>query len=116
MPRLVPTFYAHLTRWLILNWILWLTIASLAAGMILFGPPLVPLWYSLVVPAEQVSESLWLLVIPATATLIALITTWQSRKTKLEHNEFLARISIWSGILIQTGLLVALARIAKVTL
>lgn len=116
MPRLLPSFYSHHTRWFLLLWGLWGTLTTLSAGLYSFGPPLVPLWYSLVVPAEQLAPSIWLGTLPALGLGIAIITTWHSRRTSLEHSEFLSRVSLWSGIILLGFLLVALARVMKVIL
>lgn len=116
MARFVPSFYGHHARWFALLWGMWVLLTALSAGLYFFGPPLVPLWYSLVVPSEQLAPSLWLASFPALSGSIALIATWHSRRTALEHSEFLARVSIWGGIMILGFLLVALIRIMKVIL
>ena len=86
---------------------------TLLAGAIFFlGPPLLPLWYSLVEPAEQLAPRLWVIAAPAVAWAMALVFWILGRKTELDHERYLALLALWSGIILQALLLFALIRLS----
>lgn len=91
-------------------------IGILSVLLYLFGPNYVPLWYSLVEPGEQLAPRLHVLAIPALAGVIMLLTLWYGRRTQLDHEEYLASISLWVGNILLFLLEIALLRIMKVIL
>ncbi len=113
---LLPKFHSQnqLQVWLALG----LTALLIAIGGMIafFGPPTLPLWYSLTVSEEQLAPRWWILVIPGLAVLITAISLWFGRHTDLEHESYVAAISIWSGLILLSLLSLATFRILWVVL
>lgn len=95
---------------------LWTTTLLLSALVFLFGPPLVPLWYSLPLAREQLAASEYVWVFPGLSAVITLMSLWQGRKSDLEHERYLARLSLISGLALMVFLLLAQIRILKIIL
>jgi len=93
-----------------------LVLAILSGLLYFFGPQYIPMWYSLVEPTEQLAQREFIAVIPGLAAAITLISLWYGRRTKLEHEEYLAGIALWSGNILLGFLGIALLRIMKVIL
>lgn len=84
---------------------------TLLSGAIFFlGPPLLPLWYSLVEPADQLAPRFWVVTAPATAWAMAFVFWVLGRKTELDHERYLALLALWSGVILQALLFFALIR------
>ena len=81
-----------------------------------FGPPVLPLWYSITLSEEQLAPRIFAFSIPVLASGITVFSLWFGRKTHLEHEHYLATISLWSGACLLTLLLIAVLRIVKVVL
>lgn len=95
--RLFPKFHPQHTS-LVLAILALLAILTVMGVIIaLFGPPFLPLWYSLTVSEEQLAPRLWVLSIPGLALAIAAGSLWFGRHTQLEHEAYVASISLWSG-------------------
>lgn len=103
--RLVFVFFA-----------VWVLILTLTALMYIFGPPYLPLWYSLTVPQEQLASKAFVWIFPGLSTLIMLIGLWSGRRTDLEHERYLARLSLICGLVLMFLLLLAQLRILKIVL
>jgi hypothetical protein len=88
----------------------------LSAILYLFGPPLIPLWYSLPSPAEQLAPKVYFWVFPILSVLVAILAIWQGRKSNLEHSFYLSRLAFVSGLVLLALLLIAQVRIMKVIL
>jgi hypothetical protein len=71
---------------------------------------------SLVEPAEQLAPKIFIFVIPATTSILYLLTLFFSRRSALEHEEYLATLSLWSGIILLSLFLLVALRIIKVVL
>ncbi len=104
-------------QWLV-STILVLTgsISLLAILLFIWGPPLLPLWYSLTVSEEQLVPKIWVISVPALALAITAATLWFGRHTALDHEKYVAALSLGSGLALLTMLLIAFLRIAKVVL
>lgn len=82
----------------------------------LYGPPFFPVWYSRTVEAEQLAPKVFIWVFPSVATVILILSLFFGRKTDLEHERYLAKLSLWSGLILFLFLLVAQLRILKIIL
>lgn len=114
--RVSSPFHAHHFRLVLTNLGLAGSIGLCTAVLWFWGPPVLPLWYSLVTPAEQLAPHIMLLSLPALSGGLLLTTFWFGRKSSLEHEQYLATIGWWSGIALQAFLLLALLRIMKIIL
>lgn len=114
--RLAYPFHKHHTRLLWTLTGLWIAGGLISALLWFFGPPYLPLWMSLVEPGEQLAPKMFVAVIPASTTLLYFLTLFFSRRSALDHEEYLATLSLWSGIILLTLFLLAVLRIAKVVL
>lgn len=114
--RWLPKFHQQNIR--LVLFILGLSGAIWLGGLVVafFGPPFVPLWYSLTVSEEQLAPRLWTLAIPGLSGAIALVSLWFGRHTALEHESYVATISLWSGAGLLSFLLLAFLRIIWVVL
>ncbi len=95
---------------------LWTTTLLLSALAYMFGPPLVPLWYSLPLEPEQLSPSEYIWVFPALSATVMILSLWQGRRSDLEHERYVARLSFISGLALMVFLLIAQLRILKIIL
>ena len=95
---------------------LWVATLLLSALVFMFGPPLIPLWYSLPLLREQLASSEYVWVFPAVSATITLVSLWQGRRSDLEHERYLARLSLISGLALMVILLIAQLRIIKIIL
>lgn len=111
-----PTYHEHHNRVLFSLITLWIILLLFASLLYLFGPPLLPLWYSLVVPEEQLAIREYVFIFPGVGASIVLLSLWFGRKSDLEHEEYLATLSLWGGCVLLFLLLVSLLRIIKVVL
>ncbi len=115
MPNIL-SFHDHHQK-LVIVLLVQLGVVALFSGLLyLFGPEYIPLWYSLVESSEQLAPRIAIGVMPGLALGIVILALWYGRRTKLEHEEYLASISLWSGNILLAFLLLALLRIMKVVL
>lgn len=91
-------------------------ILLLSSLFFLYGPPFVPLWYSQPVAAEQIAPKVFIWVFPVLASVVLVLSLFFGRKTELEHDRYLARLSLWSGLVLFLFLLIAQIRILKIIL
>ncbi|MCD8484967.1 hypothetical protein LRY65_04115 [Candidatus Woesebacteria bacterium] len=115
MPKIL-SFHEHHSKLVLVLLAQMGIIAVFTALLYAFGPQYIPLWYSLVESTEQLASREFVAVIPALALAIVVVTLWYGRRTKLEHEEYLAAISLWSGNLLLGFLIIALLRIMKVVI
>jgi hypothetical protein len=87
------------------------TITALVGALFLWGPPMMPLWYSLIVAADELATKQWLWVPIAVTWGMSLLTLWFSRSTALEHEDYIAVLSLYSGVVSQLLLLLAIGRL-----
>lgn len=114
--RLASPFHPHHIRLILISGALCGIIGFFSAALWVWGPPQLPLWYSLVTPAEQLAPKHFLAALPGLSAVTLLITLWFGRKTQLEHEQYLALLSLWTGIFLQAFLLIGLVRIMKIVL
>ena len=95
---------------------LWVVSLLLSALFYLYGPPFVPLWYSLTVTTEQLAPKAYIWVFPAISAVVTVLSLWQGRRSQLEHERYLARLSLLSGLVLMVLLLIAQLRILKIIL
>ncbi len=114
--RTLISFHRHHTRIVAVLLGQAAVIGILSSLLYLFGPNYLPLWYSLVEPSEQLAPRISIFAIPAVAGAITLLTLWYGRRTQLDHEEYLASISLWGGNILLFLLEIALLRIMKVVL
>lgn len=114
--RLAYPFHKHHTKLLWTLIALWVATLVTTALLWFFGPPYLPLWMSLVEPAEQLAPKIFIFVVPITTSILTLLTLFFSRKSALDHEEYLATLSLWSGIILLILFLLAVLRIMKVVL
>lgn len=110
----LPTYHEHHSRLVVILVVLWFVITGLAFLLYFFGPPFLPLWYTLVEPAEQLAPNLFILTIPLLALAILVVSMWYGRRSDLDHEDFLAANALWSGSALLVLLLIALIRIIKI--
>lgn len=103
-------------RLVFLFFALWVISLLLSALFFLFGPSYLPLWYSLPLPAEQLAPKIYVWVFPGLSAVITLLSLWQGRRTDLDHERYLARLSLLSGLALMVCLLIAQIRIMKIIL
>lgn len=114
--RLGLKFHPDHQRLVWITLIVFGVITALSLLLFFFGPPFLPLWYSLAVVEEQLASREWVFSLPLLAFFILLVSLWFGRHTALDHERYVAAISLWSGISLLALLLLALLRIIKVTL
>ncbi len=114
--RIASPFHPHHARLLWVLTALWGAVGVFSLSLWFFGPPFLPLWLSLVEPSEQLAPKIAIWVFPAITTPLYFLTLWFSRKNSLEHEEYLATLSLWSGIILLSLFLFAIIRIMKVIL
>lgn len=114
--RLAYPFHKHHTRLLWSLTGLWLATGIFSLLLWVFGPPYLPLWMSLVEPAEQLAPKIFIFVVPVTTSILYFLTLFFSRRSALDHEEYLATLSLWSGIILLSLFLLAILRITKVLL
>lgn len=114
--RLAYPFHKHHSQLLWTLTGLWIATGVSSLLLWIFGPPYIPLWLSLVEPAEQLAPKVLIFIIPIISSILFFLTLLFSRKSALDHEEYLATLSLWSGIILLTLFLVAVLRIMKVLL
>lgn len=114
--RFLLRFHSGHNQLVVITLSLSIVISLISIALFFFGPPQIPLWYTLTLPQEQLASREWSLAVAGLAWLIALSSLWFGRQTKLEHERYVAGLSLWSGISLLGLLFVALARILKVIL
>lgn len=114
--RGLPQYHAHHQQFLSLVVILWGLTLIITALLYWLGPPLLPLWYSLVIPEEQLAAHEWVWSIEVMSTALLLFAFWFGRRTSLEHDDYLTLLTMGSALALQSLLLVALLRIVGVVL
>lgn len=95
---------------------IWVVSLLLSALLFIFGPPLIPLWYSLTLPVEQLAPKIAAWTFPGLGAVITILSLWQARRTDFDHNRYLARLSLISGLVLLIFLLIAQLRIIKIIL
>lgn len=90
---------------------LWLGVSTLSGLLAVFGPPLLPLWYSLPIAADQLAPREYALSLAGVSTAILLFALLCGRKTTLEHESYLAHLGLWTGVLLLGILGIATLRI-----
>lgn len=100
----------------IVYFLIWVAVLLMSSLFFLFGPPFLPLWYSQTVEAEQLAPKLFIWVFPGVASVILILSLFFGRKTDLEHERYLARLSLWSGLVLLGFLVLAQLRILKIIL
>lgn len=103
-------------RLVFLFFLLWVFALVLSALFYLYGPPVIPLWYSLNILEQRLAPSYYIWVFPAMSTVILLISLFNGRRTNLEHERYLARLSLLTGLALQFLILIAQLRIIKIIL
>lgn len=114
--RLAYPFHKHHSRLLWILTGLWVVTGLSATLLWIFGPPYIPLWLSLVEPAEQLAPKIFIFIIPIITSFLFFLTLFFSRKSALDHEEYLATLSLWSGIILHALFLLSILRIMKVLL
>ena len=103
-------------RLVFLFFAIWVISLLVSALLYLFGPPFIPLWYSLPLPAEQLAPKIFVWVFPGLSAVAMILSLWQGRRADLEHERYLARLSLLSGLVLLIFLLIAQLRITKIIL
>jgi hypothetical protein len=103
-------------RIIFLFFVLWVTSLLISGLFFIFGPPFIPLWYTVPLAAEQLADRMFIWVFPALSFVILILSLWQGRRTNMEHERYLARLSLISGLILMVFLLVAELRILKIIL
>jgi hypothetical protein len=114
--RLAYPFHKHHTQLLWTLTGLWIATGITSLLLWIFGPPYIPLWMSVVEPAEQLAPKVAIFIIPIVASFLFFLTLFFARKSALEHEEYLATLSLWSGIILHGLFLLSVLRIMKVLL
>jgi hypothetical protein len=100
----------------IIFFLLWVVVLLMSSLFFLYGPPFFPVWYSRTVEAEQLAPKVFIWVFPSVATVILVLSLLFGRKTDLEQERYLAKLSLWSGLILFAFLLIAQLRILKIIL
>jgi hypothetical protein len=73
-------------------------------------PPIVPLWYTLANPGEQLANKEWLLLIPALSICVSVLHTALA-PLLYEHGSVLIRLFGWATLTVQLIFTLSLLRI-----
>lgn len=109
-------FHAHHAPLIIVVTVLWGVVLGMCGIFLALQIPQLPLWYSLVEPAEQLAELPWLAAPALLATGILFTSLLYARRTDIEHEEYLAKLSLWGGVVLLSFLVLSLLRLTKILL
>lgn len=103
-------------RLVFIFFVLWVVSLLLSSLFYLYGPPFIPLWYSLAVETDQIAPKIFIWVFPVISALILIVSLWNGRCTTMEHERYIARLSLLSGLVLMALLLISQFRILKIVL
>lgn len=110
------SLHQHDRRITFMFFVLWVMTLLLSSLFYIYGPLYLPLWYSLTIASDQLAPRYYIWVFPLINTIILMFSLWYGRHTDLDHERYIARLSLLTGLVLMILLLIAQLRIIKIIL